>query len=101
MLMSDVAALIPPTRLVAETRSEFRRAALEFVAQAAGRGETSLVIDLSGTVEVDASGLGILLFVNSRAREHAMTTRLVRVPPTVRALLELTKLEPIFAEVSS
>jgi anti-anti-sigma regulatory factor len=99
--MSDVAALIPPPRLVAETRSEFRRLALAHVAEAAGRGETSLVIDLGSTVEVDASGLGLLLFVNSRAREHAMTTHLVRVPPQVRALLELTKLEPIFAEVSS
>ena len=102
MYMSDVVStLIPPSRLVAETRSEFRQTALEHVTQAAARGDSSVVIDLSGATEVDASGLGILLFVNSRAKEHGMTTHLVRVPAPVRALLELTKLEPIFAEVSS
>ena len=100
-MSAAVSALIPPPRLIAETRSEFRKAALEHIAQAAGRGDSNLVIDLSGTTEVDASGLGILLFVNSRAKENGMSTHLVRVPAQVRALLELTKLEPIFAEISS
>jgi anti-anti-sigma factor len=99
-MSAAVFALAAPSRLVAETRSDFRKAALGHVAQAAGRGDTSVVIDMSGTSEVDASGLGILLFVNSRAKESGMSTHLVRVPAQVRALLELTKLEPIFAEVS-
>jgi anti-anti-sigma factor len=100
-MSATVSALIPPARLVADTRSEFRKAALEHIAQAAGRGESNVMIDLAGTTEVDASGLGILLFVNSRAKENGLSTHLVRVPAQVRALLELTKLEPIFAEVSS
>ena len=45
--------------------------------------------------------LGILLFVNTRAREQGMTTHLVQVPKHVLALLDLTKLTQIFAEVSA
>ena len=100
--MSDcIAALVPPTRLVADTRADFRRLALEHVSQAAARGDNRISVDLGATTEIDASGLGILLFVNTRAREHGLTTHLVNVPQPVRALLDLTKLSHIFAEVSS
>ena len=100
-MSNTIDALIPPSRLVADTRAEFRRSALEHVAQAAARGDSRITVDLSATVEIDASGLGILLFVNTRAREHGLTTHLVSVPQSVRALLDLTKLSHIFAEVSS
>ncbi len=101
MLMSNtIEALVPPSRLVAETRSEFRKIALDHVSMAVVRGESRITVDLSGNTEIDASGLGILLFVNSRAREHGMTTHLVQVPKPVLALLDLTKLSQIFSEVS-
>ena len=101
MYMSNcVDALVPPSRLTADTRAEFRRSALEHVAQAVARSESRILVDMSGTTEIDASGLGILLFVNTRAREHGLTTHLVNVPQSVRGLLELTKLSHIFAEVS-
>lgn len=102
MHMSNcVDALIPPTRLIAETRAEFRRNTLEHLAQAVVRGDNSVTVDLSGTTEIDASGLGILLFVHARAKENGMATRLTRVPEQVRNLLELTKLDHIFDEVCS
>ena len=101
MFMSEcLDALVPPSRLIAETRSEFRRMALDHVALAVARGEKRVAVDLSGTREIDASGLGILLFVNTRATEQGLTTHLVRVPKDVLALLDLTKLTQIFAEVS-
>ena len=101
MYMSNcIDALVPPTRLIAETRSEFRKVALDYVAQAVVRGESRITVDLSGTTEIDASGLGILLFVNTRAADQGMTTHLVRVPQHVMALLDLTKLRQIFTEVS-
>jgi ABC-type transporter Mla MlaB component len=101
MYMSNcVDALIPPSRLTADTRAEFRRTALAYLAQAAMRSDTSITVDLSATSEVDASGLGILLFVQSRAKENGMTVHLARVPQPVRALLELTKLIHVFDEVS-
>ncbi len=102
MYMSNcVDTLVPPARLVADTRTEFRRDALEHVAVAAARGESRITVDLGGTTEIDASGLGILLFVNTRARELGMTTHLVNVPAHVRGLLDLTKLSHIFTEISS
>ena len=102
MYMSNcIDALVPPTSLTAATRSQFRKVALDYVAQAVMRGESRITVDLSGTTEIDASGLGILLFVNTRAGEQGMTTHLVRVPKHVMALLELTKLTQIFAEVSA
>ena len=102
MLMSEcLDALVPPTRLIAETRSEFRRVALEYVALAVARGEKRITVDLSATTEIDASGLGILLFVNTRATEQGLTTHLVRVPREVMGLLDLTKLTQIFAGVSA
>ena len=101
MYMSNcIDALVPPTRLVAETRSDFRTIALEHVALAAVRGENRIMIDLSQTTEIDASGLGILLFVNTRAAEQGMTTHLVQVPKQVMEMLDLTKLTQLFAEVS-
>ena len=101
MIMSEcLDALVPPTRLIAETRSEFRKVALEYIALAAARGEKQVTLDLGATTDIDASGLGILLFVNTRASEQGMTTHLVRVPKDVMALLDLTKLTRIFAEVS-
>ncbi len=102
MFMSEcLDALVPPARLIAETRSEFRRMALDYVALAVARGEKRVTVDLSGTKDIDASGLGILLFVNTRATEQGLTTHLGRVPKDVFALLELTKLTTIFAEVSA
>jgi len=102
MLMSNcIDALVPPTRLIAETRSEFRKIALDYIALAIARGESRVTVDLGATKEIDASGLGILLFVNSRAADQGMTTHLVKVPKDVMALLDLTKLTQIFAEVST
>ena len=101
MYMSNcLDALVPPTRLIADTRSEFRKVALDYVAQAVVRGESRITVDLNGTTEIDASGLGILLFVNTRAADQGLTTHLVRVPQHVLALLDLTKLRQIFTEVS-
>ena len=102
MYMSNcLDALVPPARLVAETRSDFRKVALDYVAQAVVRGEKRITVDLSGTTEIDASGLGILLFVNTRAAEQGLTTHLVRVPPHVMGMLELTKLRQVFTGVTA
>lgn len=51
----------------------------------------TIVVDLSGLEFCDSSGLGVLLRVHQRAKEHR--TRLVlRAPtPTVRRVFEVTK----------
>ena len=85
-----------PARLSAETRSQFRRAALEQLDALAGRRGERLTIDLAATGEVDASGLGILVLVQKRAKELGITLCLAHVPQQVRYLLVLTKLDHLF-----
>ena len=92
----DSQVLMAPERVVSETRAEFRKMALEFVERAAGEAGKSAAIDLSGTAEVDASGLGILVLVQKRAKELGVHLTLRKVPTQVRYLLLLTKLDHLF-----
>jgi anti-anti-sigma factor len=81
---------------VAENRLDFRRDALERLAKASADGARRITIDLRDTREVDASGLGVLVLVQKRARESSLSTCLTHTPPTVRHLLHLTELEGLF-----
>lgn len=92
----DSMVLTAPERVVSETRAEFRKTALEFVEKVAAEGGKSAAIDLSQTAEVDASGLGILVLVQKRAKEVGVRLVLRKVPTQVRYLLLLTKLDHLF-----
>lgn len=89
-------ALPAPSRLVADNRGDFRKVALSYLERAATSGEPAARLDLAETEEVDASGLGILVLLQKRARELQIQLELVRVPRDVRQLLTLTKLEHLF-----
>jgi len=93
---SDRVVLQAPERLVSEHRLDFRRDALERLSKAAADGARRITIDLRDTREVDASGLGVLVLLQKRARESFLATRLTHTPPTVRHLLRLTQLESLF-----
>lgn len=88
--------LAVPPRLNTVTRAEFRQAALEHVDHSVRAGAPAVVFDLRGTLEVDASGLGILVAVQKRADAHSLPVRLLHTPEDVRRLMELTRLEPLF-----
>ncbi|MBI2407912.1 MAG: STAS domain-containing protein [Gemmatimonadetes bacterium] len=92
----DRVVLQAPERLVSEHRLDFRRDALERLSKAASDGAKRITIDLRDTREVDASGLGVLVLLQKRAREHFLSTCLSHTPPTVRHLLHLTQLEGLF-----
>ncbi|HEY3288019.1 MAG TPA: STAS domain-containing protein [Gemmatimonadaceae bacterium] len=92
----DRVVLHAPERLVSEHRLDFRRDALERLSKAAASGAKRLTIDLRDTREVDASGLGVLVLLQKRARESFLATCLTHTPPTVRHLLHLTQLEGLF-----
>lgn len=94
--VADANFLHAPSRLVAETRVDFRSAALESLDRAGQEGAHLFAIDLSETRDVDASGLGILVFVQKRARERGLTTRLLNAQHDVRSLLANTRLESLF-----
>jgi anti-anti-sigma factor len=89
------AVLVAPEKIIAGTRADFRAMALAHLA-ALGSDETAMVIDLGNTSEIDASGLGILVLVQKRAKERGLSTRLRRTPERVRNLLKLTMLDFLF-----
>ena len=89
------AVLMAPEKIIAATRAEFRATALAHLA-ALGAGATVMVIDLRNTAELDASGLGILVLIQKRAKERGLSTRLRQTPERVRNLLKLTMLDFLF-----
>ena len=88
-------ALVAPERLIASTRADFRSAALAHVDQLPANS-SAMVIDMGQTVELDASGLGILVLIQKRAKARGLSTILRRTPERVRNLLNLTLLDFLF-----
>ncbi|MCC6319734.1 MAG: STAS domain-containing protein [Gemmatimonadaceae bacterium] len=92
----DRISLEAPARLVAETRVDFRAAAMECLERARQLGAGELRIDMSATEEVDASGLGTLVVLQKRARACGVTTRLCSTQTRVHHLLAITRLDTLF-----
>ena len=88
--------LFAPPQLNAGSRLDFRRAALEHLERVIQRNETRVVIDLQHTTDIDASGLGVLVLVQKRARERMVAVRLLHAPAPVKQMIALTKLEYLF-----
>ncbi len=88
--------LAAPSRLVAETRVDFRRAVLEYLERAVQRSATRVILDLRHTTEIDASGLGVLVLVQKRARERMIATKLLNPPASVKQMIALTRLDYLF-----
>jgi anti-anti-sigma factor len=88
--------LVAPERLVTDTRLDFRRAALEHVERAAEQSATRIYVDLAATRDFDASGLGVLVLLQKRARERMIATRLLHAGQPVKQMLLLTKLDYLF-----
>jgi anti-anti-sigma factor len=87
--------LTAPTRLVAETRAEFRNVAVSLI-EATAREAKSIALDLAATREMDATGLGTLVAIQSRAKQLGMTVKLLNVTEEVMTLLALTELLHLF-----
>src|SRR4026208_2593743 len=84
-----------PAHLGLESRTEFRQTAvtlLEELRERTGR----LIIDLSGTRQVDSAGLGALMLVQRRASERRQVVVLRNANDELRFLLVLTKLDDLF-----
>jgi anti-anti-sigma factor len=89
------AVLMAPEKIIAATRADFRAAAVAHL-EGLGTDRTFMIIDLGNTSELDASGLGILVLIQKRAKERGLSTRLRRTPERVRNLLKLTMLDFLF-----
>ena len=88
--------LLAPARLIADHRLEFRRSVLELLELAVQKEQSTVDVDLGGTVDMDASGLGVLVLLQKRARERGLRTRLVHAPRTIVDTMRLTRLDSLF-----
>jgi len=64
--------LAAPEELGLDSRTAFRRSATELLEQL-GEGAGRLVIDLSGTRQIDSAGLGALMLIQRKAAERRLT----------------------------
>jgi anti-anti-sigma factor len=97
LLAEPVASsLAVPDRLVSDTRAQFRKDALSYLERAAAQSVSNFALDMSQTAEMDASGLGILVVVQKKAKELGIRMRITGARQQVRYLLLLTKLEHLF-----
>lgn len=88
--------LTAPDQLSSATRAEFRQQAIALVERASLARAREIAVDLSRTNDVDASGLGILVLIQKKAKDVGLGMRLARATPAVRHLLQLTKLDHLF-----
>lgn len=87
--------MVAPEHISAENRLAVRRAALEFL-ERSSQARTPFVIDLRATKDIDASGLGILVLLQKRAREYGLVTRLIGPSLIVRDALRMARLDYLF-----
>ncbi len=87
--------LAAPEELGLDSRTAFRRAAGELLEQLA-EGSGRLVIDLSGTRQIDSAGLGALMLIQRKAAERRLAVCLRGANEELRFLLVLTKLDDLF-----
>jgi anti-anti-sigma factor len=91
-----VRPLAAPSRITSDQRLEFRRAALELLEQGTRAQVGVIEVDLAATVEMDASGVGVLVLLQKRARERGLRTRLLNAPRSIHEMLQLTRLDSLF-----
>lgn len=65
------------------------------------RGQTRLVVDLSGVDTIDSTGLGALISALKAARKNGGDLRITKPNETVVALLELTSLDWVLKSFES
>lgn len=64
--------------------------------EALERGSKKLLVDFSGATQLDSTGIGELVGALSLANEKGAALKLVRLPPKIRELLRITRLDTVF-----
>jgi anti-anti-sigma factor len=88
-------ALAAPENLGLESRIEIRQRAVQLLEEMP-EGSGRLVIDLTGTHQIDSAGLGALMLIQRHAAERRQTVVLRNPNEEIRFLLVLTKLYDLF-----
>lgn len=79
-------------RLTAADAQAVRQEILDVLAQ----GDSKLVLDLSELTFCDSSGLSVLISALKAARGKGGNVVLAGLTPSIRALIELTRLQQVF-----
>ena len=80
-------------QLIVGNRQELKNV----IQEAVDHGERKFLIDFSHTSYIDSSGLGALVSMSKKVREHGGELRLAGLNEDLRSLFELTKLDTLFA----
>lgn len=59
-------------------------------------GAKKLVVDFGGATQLDSTGIGELVGALSLANEKGAALKLARMPPKIRELLRVTRLDTVF-----
>ena len=87
--------LAAPQNLGLETRIEISQRAVQLLEEMQ-EGTGRLVIDLTGTRQIDSAGLGALMLIQRHAGERRQAVVLRNPNEEIRFLLVLTKLNELF-----
>lgn len=83
--------------VIGEAESQFKKA----ISRLLEEGKSQILIDCSGLGVVDSTGLGALVRALQTSQNEGGQTKLLRVGPHLRKLLEMTKLDAVFESFES
>ena len=88
----EVAVVEVDGQLVVSNRQELKQKVLDQL----DAGARKFLIDFAQTGYIDSSGLGVLVSLSKKIREHGGELRLAHLNDDLRTLFELTKLDTLF-----
>ncbi|MEW5917322.1 MAG: STAS domain-containing protein [Gemmatimonadota bacterium] len=88
----DVCVVSVEGQLIVGNRQELKQKVLDEIE----RGERKFLVDFSQTGYIDSSGLGVLVSLSKKIREHGGELRLANLNEDLKTLFELTKLDTLF-----
>lgn len=88
----DVTVIAVEGQLIVGNRQELKQTVLDALEE----GSRKFLIDFAGTGYIDSSGLGVLVSLSKKIREHGGELRLANLNDDLRSLFELTKLDTLF-----
>lgn len=90
--VAEVTVVDVQGQLIVGNRQELKQRVLQELEGGARR----FVIDFANTGYIDSSGLGVLVSLSKKIREHGGELRLSGLNEDLRTLFELTKLDTLF-----
>ncbi len=88
----DVVVVEVEGQLIVGNRQELKQKVLDELE----KGERKFLIDFGQTGYIDSSGLGVLVSLSKKIREHGGELRLADLNDDLQTLFELTKLDTLF-----